>query len=394
MKKLKILFVTTVYPRHELDYAGIFIHRLAKALVELGNEVSVLALDYPGGKAHEILDGVNVVRLRYFFPRSLQALAYSDGIRNNIMKNPFLVFQVPAALVALAKGIVKHSKSHDLIHCHMIPTGFAALIVKSFTRKKIVLTPWGTDYRNLPRFFCKSVINSMDAVVTTATETTKYLEGINYSGFREIPAPIDEKRFNAEADPSEILREYGDKFKDKKLVTFVGRLTEFKDPITFVRTLPHVLEKRDDVVFVIVGDGSLMKQLEDEAKKIGVTNNIVFTGVRSDVEKILKLSSVFCALSPVENTWSNTIAEAMFLEVPLVLTDAGQTKEFFTDNADCLIVEPENPKSAADAILRILGADSLGGKLVSGADKLLEKSGKRTEKIVSKTMSLYEDLLS
>jgi len=389
-RKLRILEVTTSYPRFKGDYPGIFNFRLDRELVKAGVEVEVIAPAAPGYPSAETIDGIRIRRVAYFWPKSLQTLAYGTGIKSNILGSPLRLIQAPLLFLSFLIAILRRGRDADIVHCHWAPTGFIGLIARPIIGRPVILTLGGTDYRDLPVFFWKYVVEHSDAVVAVATETERYLEKICFKDYTLIRTPVDEEEF----DPAIVGEGIKDEFKtgDERIVLFTGRIYPLKGPKTLVEAAPYVLKEREGVRFFIVGEGEMLDELKATAKKLGVADKVVFTGTRTDVAGFLKAASVYAALSPVENTWSNSIAEAMFMEVPMILTDAGYTSEFFKDGQDCLLIPPDDPRRLADAILYLLDHPEKCKSLVKGAKDLLERSGKRKDIIVGQTIGLYRAL--
>ncbi|MBD3387379.1 MAG: glycosyltransferase, partial [Candidatus Altiarchaeales archaeon] len=272
---MKVLEVTTSYPRFKGDWPGIFNYRLDFELVKEGVEVFVLA---PGSYDHpseELLDGIRVKRVRYFWPEKLQMLAYGTGIKNNLISHPWLVFQIPLLFLSLFINVLRHGRDCDIVHCHWVPMGFVGLLAKPFIRKPLILTPGGTDYRDLPVFFWKFVVERADAVIAVATETEKYMEKIGLKGFQTIRTLIDEDEFRPGLDVQGLREEFG--LGDEKIVLFVGRLFESKGPMTFVEAAALVLGRRNDVRFIVVGDGEMKQDLLSYADGCGLGDGIIFT---------------------------------------------------------------------------------------------------------------------
>ena len=62
---LRLLFLTTSYPAWPGDYAGIFVHRLARELADMGYPVTVLTPLNDGAQKRSLQEGVDVVRFPY-----------------------------------------------------------------------------------------------------------------------------------------------------------------------------------------------------------------------------------------------------------------------------------------------------------------------------------------
>ncbi len=73
---MRVLIITTGYPRWKGDFNNVYLHRLAKSLVKKGIEVHVVAPHAKNLKKEEIMDGVHIHRFQYLYPLHLQTLAY------------------------------------------------------------------------------------------------------------------------------------------------------------------------------------------------------------------------------------------------------------------------------------------------------------------------------
>ena len=78
MLKMKIGVITSVYPEFNGDPHGVFVHRLMREIVKQGHEVHILA-PVSGEKLNYVLDGVNVEKFNYFYPKQFQKLMEELG---------------------------------------------------------------------------------------------------------------------------------------------------------------------------------------------------------------------------------------------------------------------------------------------------------------------------
>jgi glycosyltransferase involved in cell wall biosynthesis len=81
---------------------------------------------------------------------------------------------------------------------------------------------------------------------------------------------------------------------DEKIVCTVGRLDTQKGQVLLLRAAPLILAKIAHTRFLIVGDGPDLAMLETEARQLGISQRVVFTGYRSDVATLIGMSDVFC----------------------------------------------------------------------------------------------------
>jgi len=395
-ERLSVLFVTTSFPRFHNDFAGSFIYRYAKYLARDGAQVSVLAPGNPGTPAKEVMDGVAVRRYNYFLPASSQRLAYgTSGILANIKKSWLAKLQVPFFLSATVYSIIRNQENHDLIHCHWLPTAIAAIIARPFCKRKppIILTNWGSDTRTLPTWLTRWTVKRIEGFISTAAETDEHLKEAGCKDFRQIMAPIDEERFDKNLVPPD-LRDELQIPQSKHVIPFIGRLDEFKDPLTFIRACALLRNQGIPFAAPVAGNGNLMDACRKEIDRMSLKNHVFLLGTRQDPERLLRIATATVHISPVENTWANSIAEAMFMDVPVVLTDAGHTKKMFTDRKDCLIIPPKNPEALKDALILLLKDNQLRQQLVTGANNLFRKHNKDSNSIVAKTLAYYKEVIN
>jgi len=142
----------------------------------------------------------------------------------------------------------------------------------------------------------------------------------------------------------------------------------------------------------IAGDGHLMSECKQEIQRHKLNDRIFLLGIRSDPERLLRIASATVHISPIENTWANVIAEAMFMEVPVVLSNSGYTQHIFTHGKDCLIVPAQNPVALAEALQRLIDDGALRTQLTRGANELLRQYKKDRISIVSEVRAYYDEL--
>lgn len=389
---MRVCMLTTSFPRHRGDFAGVFVYNMARELARRGVEVRVVAPHDNHIPRYEVHDRLHVHRFVYAWPWGWQRLAYGDGIPNNLRRRPWTVLQVPGFVVMLLRAAWRVCADCDIVHVHWAPLAWLGLALRLRYRIPVVLTVHGTDVRSLLPFLIRPALARVEAVVAAATETEVLLRRMGVTRYHFIPLPIDEEAFQPGMDPGALVEEIGLRPGDE-VVTFIGRLDEFKDPLTLIRAASLVLAQRPQTHFVIVGDGPLAPDLRAAVADLGLRHAVHLMGARGDVGRYLALSKIFVALSPVENAWSMTIAEAMHMRVPCIITRAGQTERVFTHLQDSYLVEPENEAQLAEAIIYVLSREDKRKQLIQGALALLQRHGKDTESIMQRTLALYQAVL-
>jgi glycosyltransferase involved in cell wall biosynthesis len=391
---MRALWLTSSYPRHGTDHAGIFLHRWARKLAGEGVALRVLSPGAPGAAPQEWIDGVEIVRFPYVWPRAKERLAYgSAGLVEGIRRDRAAAAQLLPFAASFLWHALRESRDADLLHAFWTPMGALALAARALRRRPVILSPLGTDLRALPAAFNRIVIAGARAVVAgggPCTEVHDRLAGLTRKPLHPIFLPIAEEALEA-GDGDAFRREYD--IKDERVVAFVARMYEQKDPWTLLRAAPHLLERRPGTRFVFVGDGPLLPHLRKAAGSLGIAREVIFTGARIDIGSILKASDVFVSLNLEDNCWATTIAEAMHLGVPCVVSDGGLERKLFPHGAAAWLVPQQEPEALAEALDRILADRELAGELAEGGRALLETHRRRDGLIVEDTLRLYESVI-
>jgi len=89
-----------------------------------------------------------------------------------------------------------------------------------------------------------------------------------------------------EAKSLKVKNELG--LANKKVIGHVGRFNDQKNHFFLIKIFNELLKNDKSMVLLLVGDGSLRPKVEIEIKKMGITENIIFLGLRNDVPEILQ----------------------------------------------------------------------------------------------------------
>jgi len=118
-----------------------------------------------------------------------------------------------------------------------------------------------------------------------------------------------------------------------------------KDVETFLRAAALFHTERQDLQFVLCGDGfeATNKTLTDTIAGLGLQRDIVLLGRRNDMELVYPTLDILTLCSIYGEGFPNVLAEAMACGVPCVTTDVGDSAEIVGDSG--LIVPTRDPQS-------------------------------------------------
>ena len=367
---MKVLILATGYPRWEGDFANIYLHRLAKSLVNKGVEVHVAAPHAKGLKREEVINDVYIHRFQYLYPSGLQDLAYFPGVPEKI-KTLKGKMQLPFFMLGMIKKTIGIVKKYDIdvINVHWaIPSGFIATITKRFHGKPVVITLYGAELwpairknSKLMKWSIKYALNNADKVVGISDATCN--TGKEISGRKDIeilPDGIDTETFNPRVDGNEIRKKYG------MFIFSSGRMVERKGFIYLIRAMPYILEKFPKIKLIIGGDGPEREKLENEVKKLNIKNSVILPGFipDNDFPKYMKACDVFVLPSIIDRRGdtegsATILLEAMACGTPGVGTKVGGVPYAIKNGKGGFLVEQKKPKQLAEKIIILLKDEKL-----------------------------------
>lgn len=177
---------------------------------------------------------------------------------------------------------------------------------------------------------------------------------------------------------------------DKPVIGTIARMAPQKGLEYLIKATPEICEERD-VEIVIAGDGPEMPFLKDLSKSLGMDKNILFTGYIDNIPDFLSCLDIFVVPSIAEGLSITTI-EAMTAGLPVVASNTGGLPELVRHGETGLLVEPRNPKSIADAVLKLLDDPDKREKMgYLGRNHAAVQFSTKT--MIDKTCEVYSEIL-
>lgn len=205
---------------------------------------------------------------------------------------------------ALDKFFREH-KEYKIIHCHMTNTasiympiakkhGVTCLVSHSHSTKgKAGLAGIVTDFLHKPIY---RYATDMLACSEAAKKWFYPKELIDSGKVKVIANAIDADRFRFNPEKREEMREKLG-LRDKLVIACVARFREEKNQKFLIDVLREMLKTRKDAMLVFAGDGPCEEACRQKAEEYGISDNILFLGMRSDVPDILQAADVFALTS-------------------------------------------------------------------------------------------------
>lgn len=154
--------------------------------------------------------------------------------------------------------------------------------------------------------------------------------------------------------------------RSDKIVLFLGRITMQKGPEYFVRAAKKVLEKEQEVKFVMAGSGDKITDVIDLAVREGIGHQVLFTGFLrgKDVERVFRIANVY-VMPSVSEPFGIAPLEAIRHDVPVIISKTSGVAEVLTH---ALKVDFWDTDEIANKIIAVLRHPPLSSTLREQAD--------------------------
>ncbi|MDR2918213.1 MAG: glycosyltransferase [Tannerella sp.] len=225
---------------------------------------------------------------------------------------------------SIVAGVIARSVEYDVIHAHDWLTYPAGIYSKMLSGKPLVIHVHATDYDRSrgnvnPDVYGieKNGMDHADHIITVSNLTRQTV----IEKYHQDPAKVTTVHNAVEPLSKEILSISDKRGVKDKVVTFLGRITMQKGPEYFVEAAAKVLQRTDNVRFVMAGSGDMMNQMIRLAASRNISDRFHFTGFMKgkQVYEILKASDVYIMPS-VSEPFGISPLEAMQCGVPSIIS--------------------------------------------------------------------------
>jgi glycosyltransferase involved in cell wall biosynthesis len=335
---------------------------------------------------------------------------FHKGINSEILKNSVNVFYKSCyfnlwgknPVVNIIDFLLKYQKKYDIIHAHsyIFFTSHQCALIKKFKNFRFILNIHGgvdtPHFKNMSllektqlffknHFFDnilgKFTIKQANALISVSNKDLKLIRSrFKLSHSKKtyfVPNGIDINKYQRE------------KAKQRKFITFIGRLSYIKGIDIFIEIIKDLYKKDKNLNFLIVGDGPLRNLVENAKKKLPIKHyeSYPYTKISDiyNISKILLLTSRFEGLP-------TTILESLSCETPVIASDVGGVSEVISNGINGYLFDLSAKEKIYKVILDLVHNETYLKKLGENGRKIIEKS--YSWNIISnKIERIYRDLM-
>jgi glycosyltransferase involved in cell wall biosynthesis len=175
-----------------------------------------------------------------------------------------------------------------------------------------------------------------------------------------------------------------------KLIGLVARLQPVKGHRYFIEAASRIAAVEPKAHFLLVGDGALRREIEEQAARLGAGDRVHLLGDRNDAALVPAGFDV-AVLASLHEGLPNAVMEAMAAGAPVVATAVGGTTELIIDGATGYLVPPADSDAMARRILDALRNPEWSAQMAAqGRRRALNQFGMR--RMVESVERLYDEM--
>ena len=175
------------------------------------------------------------------------------------------------------------------------------------------------------------------------------------------------------------------------VIGMIARLEPVKNHKLLFDAANILLEKYDNLSFLIVGGGSLELELKEYVKNLGISDNVIFTGEQLDISDFINVIDIM-ALTSEKEALSLSLIEGMYLGIPSVATDSGGPCEVVDSGKTGYVTENHNIYALCDAFSGLIENETIRKEMGENAALRAENIFSVT-KMTEKLDKIYKNLL-
>lgn len=367
---MKILFLTQYCPP-EVGAPQNRIFEMAKHLKKFGHEITILTAmpNYPKGEifdgykgkklVKEEIDGISIVRTSIYTSKEK---TFTKRLRN------YLSFTFSSVFTG-----AKNVGDQDVVIVESPPLflGWSGYVISKKKKAEFIFNVsdlWPESAVKLDMLHNKMLINMSTKLeefcyrkaAAVTGQTQGIVDNIVSRGFDKnkvhlITNGIDTELFKPENRDEKLREEWG--IKDKFAVCYAG-IHGIAQGLEVIINAAEILKEHENIQFVFVGEGPEKQKLINMVHEKGL-NNVAFIGLQPKKNMPKIVASMDAAIIPLKKldifkgALPSKIFETLSSETAIVLSAEGEAERLIKSANAGIVVEPENSKKMADAILKL-----------------------------------------
>ncbi|HUG64146.1 MAG TPA: glycosyltransferase [Gaiellaceae bacterium] len=404
---MKVLAITSSYPRYEGDATAPFVESIVRGVAELGHDVHVLVPEHHEWRRPESEGRVHFHRYRYSPVPSWTPWGFSESLEGGVRIRKSLYPLAPAVVAAAARAArsLLAKGGFDVVHAHwVIPNGpIGRLAVRG--KLPLVVSLHGSDIAVSERSRAiaratRWTFERSAAVTAPSRDLLERARGLGARGLLDcVPYGADVEALTAPSGAAATMRARLGLDADDIVVAGIGRLIPVKGFEYLIEAHARGVGDIPRLRLLLVGDGTLREQLGRRARELGVADSVIFAGMaaRDEIPAYLAAADVVVVPSIRHEGYvdglPNVALEAMAAGRPLVASRVGGLPDLVRAGETGVLVEEKDSVGLAAAIVELARDGELRHRL--GVAGRAEIRAHRSWKVVAERfVDVYEGAIA
>lgn len=341
---MNVLMLGWEFPPYNVGGLGVACHGLTKSLSNHGENIIFVMPKLPKKIQSHFLEIVNAAQEEVIHTIEIPALlspyittkeyaqykSYIDTHTEENLYSKNLFEEVQR--YALQVESIAAKREIDVIHAHDWMTFPAGIAAKKKTNKPLIThihntafdrsggNPNPYEYQIEFEGFTQS--DKILAVSNFVRQTIIQKYNIPPEKIEIVHNGIDLDNYKHTPERTKI---------DKQIVLFAGRVTLQKGPDYFVQVAEKISQKRDDIQFILAGNGDMLPQVIDMVAERGLSKRFIFPGkyTKEEGERLMNMADVF-VMPSVSEPFGLVPLEAMIQKTPAIISKQSGVSEVIT----------------------------------------------------------------
>ncbi len=290
----------------------------------------------------------------------------------------------------------------DLIHAHGARGNFIAVLLRPFIKIPMITT-MHSDYRldfteNIYKKMVFTELNSaslrfLDYFIGVSQNFTDMLISRQFPKDRvyTVYNAIDFKAETPFVPKAQFLKKYGIEAEGKTLIGIIGRFDKVKGHEVFLQAAAKALEKRDDLLFLLAGEGVEQHSLMQLTKSLGISQNVKFIGFVNDIFSFINAIDIN-VLSSHSESFPYVLLEGAKMSKATISTAVGGIPDLIIHGETGLLADDNDYQTMGNHMAALASDPTLRARLGNNL-QTFAKENFSTDIMKKRHIEIYRDVL-
>ena len=278
----------------------------------------------------------------------------------------------------------------NVIHLHYL--GWHSLIIGILrSSSKLILTPWGSDLLINNSFLKKIWLSYLFKRSSYTICDSERLKNIS----RDLGAKVNKIKICMFGIDTKIYKSSRPIFSNKRKITIGSnrKLEKIYDIQTLIKAAESICKLRDDIEFLVAGDGSQSDFIKNLVNQSGLNKKVLFLGLLNKKEMLnfYKSIDIYISTSLSDGGLSSSIAEAMSFQRLVIVTSNSDNKLWIEEGKNGYLFKNGDSKKLSLILKKVLDNKDKS-ILISKSARSIIKDKFSYQKEMFKVDKIYKEL--